>query len=263
MRKLFVISILLILTSCSNIPAPSILLPSENLNIQKTSFGKAPTNYQKILKNYLIGSMNSFKRAKVEFINQPTKISINHLGNTYSGYRVCLSINEKRGEYYRGYKNHFFLITNNKVSLHLFDSGLLTIPFEYCVTRNTINEIYVEDIPEKDSLTIDDMDNIDLQKQDKISVAKLEEDVLLSNIYILCIANNVEYTYIFNEKDNAFRKLDGLNEIVYEVAFNEGYIVASKENIEITINRVSGKSVEIQGEKSVFGMCKLLDKTKF
>ena len=156
-----------------------------------------------------------------------------------------------------------FLITNNKVSLHLFDSGLLKIPFEYCVTRNTINEIYVEDIPEKDSVAIDDMDNIDLQKQDEISVAKLEEDVLSLNIYILCTVNNVEYTYIFNEKDNAFRKLEGLNEIVYEVAFNEGYIVASKENIEITINRVSGKSVEIQDEKSIFGMCKLLDKTKF
>jgi hypothetical protein len=263
MRKLFVSITLLILTSCSNIPAPSILLPSENLNIQKASFGDPPTNYQKILKDYLIGNMNSFKRAKVEFINQPRKISINHLGNTYSGYRVCLSINEKKGEYYRGYKNHFFLINNNKVSLHLFDSGLLKIPFEYCVTRNTINEIYVEDIPEKDALTIDDMDNVDLQKQDEISTAKLEEDLFLSNTYILCTVNNVEYTYIFNEKDNTFRKLNGLNEIIYEVTFNEAYIVASKENIEITINRVSGKSVEIQDKKSISGMCKLLDKTKF
>jgi hypothetical protein len=47
------------MSSCSNIPAPSIIAPSENRNIQKVSFGEEPISYQNILKNYLI---NKFKK---------------------------------------------------------------------------------------------------------------------------------------------------------------------------------------------------------
>ncbi len=101
------ILILLIISSCSKIPAPSFLSPTENRSIQKVSFGKEPVSYKNILKNYLITNLKNYKTARVEFINKPSKLSIDHLGNNYSGYRVCLSINEKRGEYYVGYKNHF------------------------------------------------------------------------------------------------------------------------------------------------------------
>ena len=73
-------------------------------------FGPEPINYQKILKEYLISNLKNYKTAKVEFINAPSKISIDHLGDNYTGYRVCLSINERRGDYFIGYRNHFFLI---------------------------------------------------------------------------------------------------------------------------------------------------------
>ena len=53
-------------------------------------------------------------------MNAPQKLTIDHLGNTYSGYRVCLSMNEKK-KYYKGWRNHLFIINDNKV-LHLFDS---------------------------------------------------------------------------------------------------------------------------------------------
>ena len=149
-RKIFFLSsVLFIISACSNIPAPSLISPDENTQLQKVNYGSSPSNYQKILKDYLIKNLKNYKTAKVEFINEPSKLSIDHLGDNYSGYRVCLSINEQRGDYYIGYRNHFFMINNNSVSLHLYDSGLLTIPFEYCVTRDTTKEIFIDDIPDR------------------------------------------------------------------------------------------------------------------
>ncbi|RPG76242.1 MAG: hypothetical protein CBC45_001030, partial [Euryarchaeota archaeon TMED85] len=118
------------------------------------------------------------KTSKIEFINVPTKISIDHLGNNYVGYRVCLSINQKRGTHYIGYRNHFFLINDNKVSLHLYDAGILTIPFEYCVSRNSEKELYVDDIPDNDKeISIGQMDNIKLTSKEEIKFKKLETEL--------------------------------------------------------------------------------------
>jgi hypothetical protein len=266
MKGLNLILCLFIIGSCSKIPAPSFLSPSESSSLQKVSFGESPNNnYQKILKDYLVNNMNSYKRARVEFINSPSKISIDHLGDTYSGYRVCLSINEKKGDYYRGYKNHFFLINNDKVILHLYDSGLLVIPFEYCVTRNIKNEFFVEDIPEEKYTEIENMDNSELieKKENEIEIAKIDQQSHNINTYILCNIDNIEYTYIFNEKSKNFAMVNGLKKVDYQVSFNEAYIVATLEDIEVTINRVSGKLVESYDNKSKSGSCELLDKTKF
>ena len=41
------------------------------------------------------------------------------------------------------------MINDSNINLHLYDSGLLTIPFEYCVTRDTSKEIFIEDIPDE------------------------------------------------------------------------------------------------------------------
>ena len=38
--------------------------------------------------------------------------------------------------------------------------GLLKIPFEYCVSRDSTNEIFIEDIPDqKEEITVDKMDD--------------------------------------------------------------------------------------------------------
>ena len=267
MKSTLIFVCLLCLATCSKIPTPSLLAPSENLNLQKVSFGQEPTNYQKILKIYLIENLTNYKKARVEFINEPTKISIDHLGKTYSGYRVCLSINEKRGDYYIGYRNHFFLINNNKINLHLFDSGLLTIPFKYCVTRNISKELFVEDIPEEKNITVESMDAInekeDKSKQDNIEIAKIEKTEYRINTYILCKINNLDYTYIFNEGKRTFSMLDSLDETKYQVSFNEAFIVASLNDTEITINRVSGKTTYVTNNELSSGSCRLLDKRKF
>ncbi len=177
MKIIIIISSLFLLSSCGKIPAPTILLPSENINLMKVNFGESPNNYQKILKDYLIKNLSNYKNAKVEFLNKPEKISIDHLGETYSGYRVCLSISEKRGDYYLDYRNHFFLINSNNVNLHLFDSGLLTIPFKYCVTRDKSRELFVEDIPDEREISVDSMDKIKLTSKDDRKYKELKTEL--------------------------------------------------------------------------------------
>ena len=293
---------LILLSSCSKIPVPSIISPSENTNVQPVNFGEEPINYQKTLKDYLINNLENSKTAKIEFINTPSKISIDHLGDNYVGYRVCLSINQKRDEYYLGYKNHFFLINKDKVSLHLYDSGLLTIPFEYCVSRNSNRELYVDDIPDnQNEVSIEEMENIKLTSKEMIEnrelrteleklkqenrelkkidqnkpnvkekiindLAKIEsnKDIGINNdnIYILCSFDDNENTYIFNTNKKTFNLIDKLNVIPYLLSFNEAYIVASNEAIELTINRVSGRAVLVNDVRKS-GMCKLTNKTKF
>ena len=125
MRIIYIFFFSLLLSACSKIDAPSLISPSQNSELLNVSYGETPENYQKILKDYLIKNLKNYKTAKVEFINEPAKLTIDHLGDTYAGYRVCLSINEQRGDYYIGYRNHFFMIQGDNVKLHLFDSGLL------------------------------------------------------------------------------------------------------------------------------------------
>ena len=83
MKALYVILLTFTLASCGKIPAPSILSPSEDTNVQAVSFGVNPSNYQKILKDFLKSNLQNYQTAKVEFINKPSKIKIDHLGDTY------------------------------------------------------------------------------------------------------------------------------------------------------------------------------------
>ncbi len=301
--KIYLSFILLLVTSsCSKIPVPSILAPNENRDTQKVSFGQEPLSYQIIMKNYLITNLKNYKTAKVEFINKPSRLSIDHLGGQYSGYRVCLSINEKKGAHYIGYKNHFFLINNNEVDFHLYDSGLLKIPFEYCVSRNINNEYFIDDIPEKfEEISVESMDTIELTSKENTNYQKLknelnklkkENDELKKlakdkpetnqkniedlakidlpneiynnkdNIYISCIIDDKSNTYIFNISEQTFRLINKLDIVSYLVNFNDAYIVATNEAVELTINRVTGKAA-LRDKTLKKGMCKLTNKTKF
>ena len=302
MNKLLSLLLLLILSSCGKINAPGILTPSENQSIQKVSFGDQPISYQNILKEYLIKNLQNYKTAKVEFINEPSKLSINHLGSSYSGYRVCLSINEKKGDYYAGYKNHFFLINNGQVNFHLFDSGLLLIPFEYCVSRVIDNAVFIDDIPDNsDDKSVESMDSIRLSSKNDIDYKKLEIELdklkkenqelrdldekriesneknldnlakietpekvygNKKNVYILCTFDSNDTTYIFNADKGTFRLINKLDIVSYSVNFNDAYIVATNENIELTINRVSGDAT-LETKLLKKGMCKLTNKVKF
>ncbi|MDC0985484.1 hypothetical protein OAR47_03350 [Gammaproteobacteria bacterium] len=302
MKIYLVLLSLSILSSCGKIPVPSILSPSENMKAQKVSFGEEPLDYQNILKNYLIKNLRNYKTAKVEFINSPSKLSIDHLGSNYIGYRVCLSINEKRGEYYSGYKNHFFLINDNQVDLHLYDSGLLTIPFEYCVSRNKKNEYFIDDIPDKlEEISVESMDSIELTSKENISYKKLQneldklkqENIKLraldnneseliersiedlaktestqevyddrDNIYISCSFDDIAMTYVFNSSKETFKLINKLDEVAYGVSFNNAYIVATNGNLELTVNRVTGKAALVNKTYKE-GMCNLTNKTKF
>lgn len=255
MKNIYASLLLLLISSCSSIPTPSILTPEENRTSRNTDFGKYPDNYQIILKEYLMTKVSNHKESKVEFINKPQKISIDHLGGTYTGYRVCLSINEKVDEFYKGFRNHLILIKNDNIELHLYDSGLLAIPFEYCVTRNENRTMFIDDIKSSDK-TEDNSETI--ENMDKIQPI-VKQELNSDRTYILCKFNNEETTYIFSETDNIFYKDIDTVRIDYNFKFSEAFIVAENENEIIKINRVTG----IITKNDNNGMCDLLNKTKF
>jgi hypothetical protein len=253
MKFVLYICLCILFVSCGKIQPPSIISPSQNLNTHNVSYGQQPDNYKQILKEYLINKLQNYKTAKVEFINEPVKLSIDHLGDTYSGYRVCLSINEQKGDYYVGYRNHFFLINQGKVRLHLFDSGLLAIPFEYCVSRDTSRQIFIDDIP-------DGNNDISIEKMDEVKVIEKRKND--GFIYISCLFEQDERTYIFNENKSIFKHIDRLSETQYSVKFNKAFIIANIEDAELTINRVSGNA-SLVSDITTKGACKLTNKTKF
>ena len=263
MKKFSVILTIFFLAGCAKslIPMPASLLPEINRDVKSDeSYGTYPQNYQKILKDYLQNNLLNHEDAKVDFINKPSRISISQVGNIYSGYRVCLSINSKNGKsIYTGYKTHLFIITDGKVALHLFDSGLLKIPFSLCVESNDKKSIYIDDIPDEQEVTIDQMDQINLKDKEDYDTQSM------SNIYILCSIENSERTFVFNQSDNLLSESVGITETQYaNIEFSKTHILGSNDLEEILINRVSGGIIITnQNNMSQEGSCSLLDKKRF
>jgi len=257
------LALILILTSCSKglIPMPATIMPERNTDrISKSSFGDYPKEYPKIIKEYLQNNLLNHEDAKVEFINKPAPMSISQMGSDYTGYRLCLSINSKNSKsIYTGYKTHLFVINNSEVKLHLFDSGLLKIPFELCVNVNESNTMYLNEIPdESKEIMLDEMDSIDL----KDSVID-ETDSM--KVYVSCMLDDRERTFYFNEKDNLFIESDGIEEIkLNDIRFSTTHILGYRLDEEILINRVSGTIIiSRSGSRLTEGKCELLDKKKF
>ena len=273
MKFFTILCLTFILVSCGKISAPSIVSP--DLNMKKVSdeeYGASPLTYTNILKKYLISELSNHEETKIEFVNEPQRLSIEHLGNTYSGYRVCLSLNEKKDGYYRGWRNHFFMINSDKVILHLFDSGLLTIPFEYCITRDVSKTMLVQNIPETieskqlETEKINNAKSIDDMDKSKPSLAYVDpgyKSNTKENKFILCNLKDEEITFVFNESSSTFYQFDFDTKKYFEPEFTEVLIAARSPNINIDINRVSGL-IEITSESSKSnGKCDILDKTRF
>ena len=56
--------------------------------------------------------------------------------------------------------------------------------------------------------------------------------------------------------------INKLDETIYSVNYNEAFIVASLSDLELSINRVTGKATLLENEITN-GSCELTDKTKF
>ena len=151
------------------------------------------------------------------------------------------------------------MINNGKVDLHLFDSGLLKIPFSLCVESNDKKSIYIDDIPDEQEVTIDQMDQINLKDKEDYDTQSM------SNIYILCSIENSERTFVFNQSDNLLSESVGITETQYaNIEFSKTHILGSNDLEEILINRVSGGIIITnQNNMSQEGTCSLLDKKKF
>tara|TARA_Y100000590_G_scaffold22971_1_gene26413 strand:+ start:978 stop:1790 length:813 start_codon:yes stop_codon:yes gene_type:complete len=270
MKKLFLLIIFLSGCAKSIIPLPETVIPGINPNPSPSAdYGSYPANYQKILKDFLKANIKQPEDAKLEFVNKPRKIALDHLGDDYYGYRICLSINQKNPKsIYTGYKNHFFLIYNDKIILHLFDSGLLKIPFELCVHRTEDRTIFIDDIPDlpvpeiTPEVTIEEMDDPSLINK----VPRKEQDKSYTqDIYILCNINNKEFTYVFNQSKNMFNESIGIDTVPFEtVEFSKTHILGKIDDKEILINRVSGSIYYTDNQSSnIKGQCELLDNKKF
>ena len=58
--------------------------------VSDEEYGASPLTYTNILKKYLISELSNHEETKIEFVNEPQRLSIEHLGNTYSGYSLPL-----------------------------------------------------------------------------------------------------------------------------------------------------------------------------
>ncbi|MDG2158690.1 MAG: hypothetical protein P8L33_00780 [Gammaproteobacteria bacterium] len=265
MNKIIFISLTLIITGCAKSivnPLTGLIMPEYNADsVNANDYGAYPKDYQKILKDYLQNKLINHEDAKVEFINKPVKKSISQASKIYTGYRLCLSINSKnRKSVYTGFKTHLFVINDSKIILHLYDSGLLKIPFNLCVDRKESDGMYLNEIPDKtEDILLEEMDEIDLNKRPNQSIKSK------TNTYILCKVNGVERTLYFNEYNKLFVESSGINEIeLSDVEFSTTHILGSNGTEEILINRVSGSIIITQSNtKPSEGMCELFDNKKF
>ena len=263
MKKIVLISLALIITGCAKSFLPTgLIMPEYNTEIvSESSYGPYPENYQKILKDYLQKKLINHADAKVEFINKPSKSSIKQTGQSYIGYRLCLSINSRNSKLiYTGYKTHLFVINNSEVTLHLYDSGLLKIPFNLCVDTNESDSIYLNEIPDKtEDIPLNEMDTIDLNDMEDIT------PINKNNIYILCEVNERTRTLYFNEYKRKLVESLGAEELeLKNVKFSTTHILGMNGSEEILINRVSGLVIITKSDSDpVEGNCRLLDNKKF
>jgi hypothetical protein len=262
-KKIIIVLLSIYLGGCAKsiIPMPGSVMPERNnKTFSPESYGEYPNEYQRILKNFLQRKLINHSDAKVDFINKPSQISISQFGDDFTGYRVCLSVNARnKKSVYTGYKTHLFIINNKEVILHLYDSGLLKIPFELCVDRDESRSIYLDDIPDKkEEITIDEMDKIEIDKEKP-------EKYLMKNIYILCTFDDTERTFVFNERKMLLSESIGINEIEFNnVEFSTTHILGTKLDEEILINRISGSATSTKSKTSInTGVCELLNSKKF
>jgi len=259
------IFLILVFSGCAKslIPLPLNAMPEVNHNPNPSaSYGEYPENYQIILQNFLKNRFKDSSKVKIEFVSKPEKLAVSAMMGDSYGYRVCLSVLDENRNKHRGYKNHFFLINNGKIKLYLFDSGLLKIPFELCISRTSKSYQYLDSIKETpEPVSVDEMDDPNIVKpRGKIEGYQKPK----SNIFISCVIKENEYTYVFNEFNNIFFESIGVDQLHYEnVEFSDTHILATSGSKELLINRVSGTTYITNEEIKEKGVCKLLDKTKF
>ena len=130
----------------------------------------------------------------------------------------------------------------------------------------------VKNIPdsiENENNTLEEIENaksIENMDSDKPSLAYIdpkEMPVKIKDKYILCMIDNEEITFVFNESNKTFYQFEFDTEKSFEPIFTEILIAAKRQDTVIDINRVSG-FIEITTEKSKkSGKCDILNKTKF
>lgn len=96
--------------------------------IANADFGKYPSNYESTIEHYMRQFLKDPDSVKYEYVIYPRKSwyvggLLGPSGTSY-GYAVCAKINAKNSfGGYTGSKIHYFLIKNDRIIAHFYDSG--------------------------------------------------------------------------------------------------------------------------------------------
>ena len=122
------------------------------------------------------------------------------------------------------------------------------------------------EVDDTKSILIDEIDTEStIDKMDDVIIRDIpKQDSNIRDIFLSCIVDETERTFVFNENKQSFYEAIGLDKLNYSVKFSKTHIFASnEERDEILINRVSGTTTFTRDSKISEGKCSLLDQTKF
>jgi len=104
------------LFSCAIVPTQEELTNAD--------YGNPPTNYKQTIKSFLADSLKDPASAKYTFLSKPTPQWSRYYGEIEFGYGTCVAINAKNSfGGYSGKKLHFFLIYNDLIMHHIYQSA--------------------------------------------------------------------------------------------------------------------------------------------
>lgn len=210
------------------------------------SFGEKPTNYKKIVKNYIDKKRKGkqLDLSKVHFLNEPNKYVFERLAQEEFGYRVCTLIPIENVNKLR---SHFFLIKNGKVIKHLYDSGLISLSRKFCDTELLALEGRSKEASAATNIAMTNT---------------VDENVFK---YISCHGKDNTFFFAFNpEKQQLLQLHDGNQIAAFDIQkLSETYIIASTQDSRISINRISGAMIFQGKDKELNGNCELTSKQRF
>ena len=227
-----------LLTACASTRAPT--------DVENADYGPYPEDYQKIAIAHFktLTRRKALDSSKAQFLNAPNKFIYTQFGRPDKyGYRVCVLVSAQGG---REMKSNFLLIKNDQVVKHLYDSGMVKLPDEFCnlqmsATNTKTAVIAAEAAPEA---------AVDMR----------------GFKYIVCRANGNEIFFAFNaEKHQLQEERDG--RVVTTLAMeqlSDTFIIATGENnARVSINRVSGTMFYQSAGTESEGSCELTSRQKF
>ncbi len=220
--------------------------PKSTDSVESISFGKKPTNYKQIIKNYIDKKRkgSTLDLDKVHFLNVPNKYIDDHLTGEEFGYRACALLPT---EGFNKLQANFFLIKNGKVIKHLYDTGLLSLSKKFCNIELLALGKKAESAPAtRNEVITSPADNNGFK-------------------YISCSSKNNDIFFALNiEKQLLLQQHDGKQIAAFEIQqLSDTYVIATTLDSYISINRISGAMILKNKGNESKATCELTSKQRF